>query len=255
MITIKTENDIATLREGGARLAVILRTLADMVKPGLSTLDLDREANRLAKEGGDKPSFLNYTPEGAFRPYPASVCVSVNNEIIHGIPNENPRILQEGDIVSIDMGIIHKGLFTDSAVTVPVGKVDAAASKLLKLTEEGMYKGIAAARGGAHIGDIGYEIEKYAKANGYEIAEDLCGHGVGYKVHEDPYIPNFGKRGDGLMLKPGMVIAIEPMYNEGTGKVIAEEDGYTYSTADGKRSAHFEHTILITEGAPEILTR
>jgi methionyl aminopeptidase len=229
--------------------------LASLAKPGVSTKLLDDEARRLTLEGGDTPSFLDYTPDGADRPYPASVCISINDEIIHGIPNEDPKILKDGDIVSIDMGIKHKGLFTDSAITVGVGKIDTKAKKLLKATEEGMFKGIAMARGGAHIGDIGAEIEAYALKNGFEIADDLCGHGVGYAVHEDPYIPNYGVKGEGDILRPGMVIAIEPMYNEGTGRVKALSDGYTYVTADGKRSAHFEHTILITDGAPEILTR
>jgi len=255
MVTIKSPKEIALLREGGARLAVILRHLASMVKPGLSTAELNDEAERITREGGDEPSFLDYTPDGAPRPYPASVCISINEEIIHGIPNEEPKILKEGDIVSIDMGIIHKGLYTDSAITVGVGKIDKAAKKLLKATQEGMLKGIEAAVGGGHIGDIGAAIQAHAEKNGFGLAEDLCGHGVGYAVHEDPYVPNFGIEGDGLVLKPGMVIAIEPMYNEGTGRVRALDDGYTYVTADGKRSAHFEHTILITKGAPEILTR
>lgn len=255
MSLIKTDNEIEKLREGGRRHAFILREVAKAVKPGVSTKELDDLAYRLITEGGDKPSFLNYTPHGADRPFPASTCISVNEDIIHGIPNEEPRILKEGDIVGLDIGLIHKGMFTDSAVTVAVGKVSETNAKLLEATKEALKRGIAAAQGGNRIGDIGYAIEQYAKKTGFKLAEDLCGHGVGYSVHEDPYVPNTGKRGTGMVLKPGMVIAIEPMLNEGTGKIVLRDDGYTYRTADNKMSAHFEHTILITEKDPEILTQ
>lgn len=255
MITIKTQEEIAILREGGKRLAFILSELEKMVAPGVSTKALDDRARELALEGGDQPSFLNYQPDGAKRPYPASLCVSINDEVVHGIPNEHPRDLKDGDIVSLDMGIVHKGLITDSAITVAVGKIDDEARQLLKITREALQKGIEAARGGARVGDIGHAIESYTAEYPFSHAEGLAGHGVGYKVHEDPYVPNTGKAGTGIVLKPGMVIAIEPMLNLGTGKIKLDQDGYTYRTRDGKRSAHFEHTIAITDGAPIILTK
>lgn len=254
-VTIKSEKEVELLREGGKLHAAILRKLVAAVKPGVSTAFLDEMARSLIEAEGDRPSFLGYTPYGADRPYPASSNISVNEEVVHGIPNENPKILKEGDIVSVDVGLNHKGVFTDAAITVAVGKVDEAAVRLMKATEEAMYAGITAAKGGNRIGDIGYAIEKVAKEYGYALAEDLCGHGVGRAVHEDPYVPNYGRRGNGPELSPGMVLAIEPMLNEGTGKVVLMKDGYTYRTADKKRSAHFEHTILITEDASEILTK
>ncbi|MFA5651824.1 MAG: type I methionyl aminopeptidase [Candidatus Paceibacterota bacterium] len=255
MITIKTKEEIEILREGGKRLAFILQEVARAVKPGVSTKELNNLANKLAKEKGDIPSSLNYKPKGAKRPYPASICVSINDEIVHGIPNENPKILKEGDIVSLDMCLTHKGLVTDSAITVPVGKIDSISKKLIEVTKEALYSGIKAAKGNKHTGDIGYAVERVAKANGFSIVEDLCGHGVGYSVHEDPYIPNYGERGRGDKLKPGMIVAIEPMLNEGEKDVFIDKDGYTFKTADSSRSAHFEHTIVITSGEPEILTR
>jgi methionyl aminopeptidase len=255
MITIKTKEEIEILREGGKRLAFILQEVARTVKPGVSTKELNDLANKLAKEKGDIPSSLNYKPKGAKRPYPASICVSINDEIVHGIPNENPKILKEGDIVSLDMCLTHKGLVTDSAITVPVGKIDSISKKLIEVTKEALYSGIKAAKGNKHTGDIGYAVERVAKANGFSIVEDLCGHGVGYSVHEDPYIPNYGERGRGDKLKPGMIVAIEPMLNEGEKDVFIDKDGYTFKTADSSRSAHFEHTIVITSGEPEILMR
>lgn len=255
MIRIKTKEEIAILREGGARLAHILKTLAAAVKPGMSTADINDMGQKMIEEGGDKAAFLNYTPATAKRPYPASICVSVNDEIVHGIPNEDPKILKEGDIVSIDAGLIHKGLITDSAITVAVGKIEPAAQKLLDVTKKALAAGIAAAKAGKTTGDIGFAIENVIKPHGYGIVEELCGHGVGYAVHEDPFVPNFGIKGRGARLKAGMVIAIEPMVNEGTKNIKLDRDGYTYRTKDGSRSAHFEHTIVITEGGAEILTQ
>ena len=255
MITIKTKEEIEILAEGGKRLAFILQKLAKMVAPGVSTKELDERALALTLAGGDTPSFLHYQPDGAKRPYPASLCVSLNDEVVHGIPNEKSRKLKDGDIVSLDMGIVHKGLITDSAVTVIVGKGDAQARKLLKVTRDALQKGIEAARGGNRVGDIGNAIETFVAPHGFSHAEGLAGHGVGYAVHEDPYVPNTGKAGEGVVLKAGMVIAIEPMLNEGTGKIKLDQDGYTFRTRDGKRSAHFEHTIVITDGEPIVLTK
>lgn len=254
-IIIKTKEEIEILRDGGRHLATVLYALRDKVAPGVSTKELDLYAEKLIREMGDIPAFLNYRPDGASKPYPASLCVSVNDEVVHGIPKKN-KILKEGDIVSLDLGVKHRGLFTDMAITVPVGMIDKESSKLLEVTEQSLLEGIKAAVGGNTVGDIGFAIESFIKAKGkYGIVDVLSGHGVGKAIHEDPYIPNFGKKGKGEKLVPGMVVAIEPMVNIGTKHVTIDEDGYTIATADQKRSAHFEHTILITEGDPEILTK
>lgn len=249
---IKTDEEIEILREGGKRLALILSTLRDAIKPGVTTKQLDQLAERLMREGGDIPAFLHYTPEGMKVPYPGSLCVSVNDEVVHGIGGE--RVLLEGDIIGIDTGIQHKGLFTDSALTVPVGKIDDIAKKLIRVTEASLKVAINTARAGNTIGDIGYAVEKYVNDHGFVVVEELGGHGVGYQQHEDPHIANYGDRGQGLKLRPGMVLALEPIANEGTRYVKLMPDGYTFVTRDHKRSAHFEHTILITEGAAEVLT-
>lgn len=254
MAIIKSEKDLEVIRECGRRHARVLRALGEAVRPGMTTKDLDDLAAKLITEMGDASSYLGYTPEGADRPFPASICVSVNEEIVHGIPNENPKILNEGDIVSIDIGINHKGFFTDAAVTVPVGKVDPDSLRLIEETRKALYAGIRAIKPGGHIGDIGYAISAHAKKAKLKLADGLSGHGVGRHVHEDPYVPNWGKRGDGEELVPGLVIAIEPMLNLGTANIVLMKDGYTYRTADKKRSAHFEHTVLITDRGYEILT-
>lgn len=255
MITIYTPEEIKILRESGRRLATVLYKVRDMIAPGISTKELDVYAEKLIRELGDTPAFLGYRPEGARTPFPATLCVSVNDEVVHGIPRKD-RILKEGDTVSIDLGIKHRGLITDMALTAPVGKVSARDMKLLVATEEALREGIKAARAGSTVGDIGHAIESFVRAQKekYGIVEVLAGHGVGHKVHEDPFVPNFGKPGTGEKLKPGMVLAIEPMLNMGTKEVTLDDDGYTFRTADNKHSAHFEHTILITEGGPEILT-
>lgn len=252
MAKIKSASDIALLRESGKRLAGVLQALRLAVSSGMTTRELDILAERLIRAGGDVPPFLNYTPRGAGHPYPASLCVSVNDEIVHGIPGD--RILREGDIVGLDLGVSHEGLITDSAITVPVGKVSDEAQKLIRKTEEALLAGIAAARGGAHIGDISAAIEAVGRREKYGIVEEMGGHGVGHAVHEDPHVPNFGKKGTGPILKPGMVLAIEPMFNLGSRHIRLMPDGYTIVTEDGALSAHFEHTILITEGDAEVLT-
>lgn len=254
MVTIKTKEDIGILREGGKRHAFILRELAKMVKAGVRTSELNELAMKLIREGGDQASFLNYTPKGSKRPYPAALCVSVNDEVVHGIPNEKEKILKEGDIVSIDLGLTHRGLITDAAITVPVGNISFELERLLENTKKALMAGIKCAKGGKKTGDIGEVIERVAVANNYGLIEELAGHGVGYGVHEDPYVPNYGVKGKGTILRPGMVIAIEPMFNLGSGKIKLDDDGYTYKTVDGKPSAHFEHTVLITKGNAEILT-
>lgn len=255
MITIKTPEEIKNLREGGKKLARILEAIASRVATGVSSEDLNKYAEELCESEGVTPAFLNYKPSRAMRKYPASLCVSINDEIVHGIPNERKKILKDGDIVSLDMGIIYKKMITDSAITVPVGKIEESAQNLIERTKNALYEGIKSAVGGGNVGDIGFAISEYIKPFGYGVVDELCGHGVGYKVHEDPLVPNFGQKGKGAVLKPGMVLALEPMINEGTKNIILDADGYTYRTADGKRSAHFEHTILITDGEPEILTK
>lgn len=256
-IIIKTKAEIEILREGGKRLASVLYKVKDKVRPGVSTWELDKYAEELIRGFGDYPAFLNYRPEGADSPYPASLCISVNNEVVHGIPKKD-KILEEGDIVSLDCGLKHDGLFTDMAITVPVGKISNSSLKLIEATEKALESGIKVALGGYRVGDISHAIEGFVRAKSagkYGIVEVLSGHGVGKYIHEDPYIPNFGRANTGAKLVPGMVIAIEPMLNNGTKNVVLDEDGWTFRTADGKRSAHFEHTILITEGDPEILTK
>lgn len=252
---IKTKEEIEIMREGGRRLAFILKTIANLVKPNINAKELNKEAERLIREGGDVPSFLNYTPEGAERPYPATLCVSINDEIVHGIPNEGEKILKEGDIVGLDLGLRHKGLFLDIAVTVGVGEISKEDQKLINATKEALDIGIKNACEGNTVGDIGYAISNFIEKRGYSTPYELGGHGVGHKVAEDPYIPNLGEKGKGAKLKAGMVLAIEPMLNAGNPEIVLSKDGYTYKTADGKKSAHFEHTILITKNKAEILTK
>jgi len=254
MIIIKTPQEIEVLREGGKRLAFVLHKIKEKVTPGISTFELDQYAETLIKEMGDYPAFLHYRPEGAEKPYPASICASVNDEVVHGIPKRD-KILKDGDIISLDLGLKHKNLYTDMAITVPVGKASEGALRLIEITKKALDAGIWACRAGNRIGDISHTIESFARPYGYGIVEVLAGHGVGKAIHEDPFIPNFGKKGVGAKLIPGMVIALEPMLNNGTKNVSLDDDGYTFRTADGKKSAHFEHTILITEDEPEILTQ
>lgn len=252
MAKLKNTEEIVHLRESGKRLARVLLAVRDAIAPGVTTGELDRLAEKLIREGGDIPPFKGYTPHGARRPFPASLCVSVNDEIVHGIPGE--RVIEEGDIVSIDLGVTHQGLITDSALSVVVGDAPKEVRKLVERTHEALMLGIKAARGGARIGDIGAAIEAVAHAEGYGVVRELGGHGVGHAVHEEPYVPNYGKKGTGPVLKPGMVLALEPMFTLGREDVRLMPDGYTIITEDGSLSAHWEHTILITDGAPEILT-
>jgi len=254
MIKLKNPEEIEILREGGKRLAEILSILASKVVPGVSALELEEEAMRLIKKGGDEPAFLGYRPQGAKRPFPAALCVSVNDEIVHGIPNETEKIVKEGDIVSLDFGLLHHGLITDAAITVPVGEVDEESKKLIETTKVALESGIEATKPGNTIGDIGAAITRVVRESGFTLAESLVGHGVGYRVHEDPFVPNFGIAGRGEKLVPGLVIAIEPMVNIGKSGIKILFDGYTIKTRDGSRSAHFEHTVAITENGHIILT-
>lgn len=255
MISIKTKEEIEVLRAGGKILARILSELKSEVVAGNSTNNLEDSAIKKIKEYGATPAFLNYRPKGAKRNFPAALCVSVNDVVVHGIPNENPKIFKDGDIVTIDTGICFENLYTDSAITVACGKIDERAKLLIKATREALDAGIKVACVGNTTGDIGDAIERIAKKYQFSIAENLGGHGVGYSQHEDPFIPNFSMPKQGPVLKVGMVIAIEPIFNEGKSATKIKNDGYTFVTSDGSRSAHFEHTIAITKSTPIILTR
>ena len=254
MIKLKTVKEIEVLREGGSRLAFILHHLAGVVKPGMKTIDLEKMARELIDKGGDKPAFLNYKPKGARRPYQSALCVSINEEIVHGIPSD--RIIEEGDVVTVDLGLVHQGFFTDMAITVTAGEVSEEIAKLIRVTKESLVIGIKMAQVGNTTGDIGFAIEDFVTKEGFGIVYDLSGHGVGYQVHEDPLVPNFGQKGHGEKLKSGLVIAIEPMVtlDPSDTQSTLESDDFTCSTANGSRSAHFEHTIAITDNGPIILT-
>lgn len=255
MIT-RTEEERVKLREVGARLAQILSTLRGEVKPGVHTRDIDLLAERLVLEGGDRPALKGYRPRFARRPYPSTVCISVNDEVVHGIPSENDRVLEEGDVVGLDLVIEREGFFVDAAVTTIAGKGDESAQRLITATEVALAAGIHAAKVGGRLYDISAAIEDSALEQGYGVVYELGGHGVGRAVHEEPMIPNIGTPGEGPFLEDGMVLAIEPMLTEGeSGKVRLLKDGYTYVTKDGTRAAHVEHSVLLTKDGPEILTR
>lgn len=253
--SIKNEKEIELLRVAGKRLAHILDEVSQMIEPGVSVDALDKRVEELIREGGDTPALLGYQPWGSKRPFPAATCISINEEVVHGIPNENPRVIEDGDIVSLDCVLIHEGVYADCATSVIAGSGDAAAKKLLEVTKEALMAGIKAAKGGARVGDIGAAIEAIGNKHDYGIVYVLGGHGVGHAVHEEPFISNLGTKGEGAELIPGMVIAIEPMFTEGTDDVELSSDGYTYRTKDNSRSAHFEHSVVITDGDAEILTR
>lgn len=254
-VTLYTPDEIAKLCEGGKRLARAVAETAKLVVPGAKTHELNNHFEKLVREGGDTPAFLNYQPRGAKRPFPSSICISVNEEVVHGIPTENTRVVKDGDIVKLDGGVTHQGLVTDHAVSVIAGTARPEDEALVKATRQALMAGIAAARGGNRIGDISAAVEAVGVELGYGIVFELGGHGVGHKVHEEPYVPNVGDPGQGELLVAGMVLAIEPMFTLGTPRVRLKFDGYTFVTKDNTRAAHWEHTILITEGAPEILTQ
>ena len=253
-MTIKNDAERAYLIEGGRRLAAVLDALRKKVAPGVTTEELDDLAEQLIREGGDEPCFLGYTPEGAGRPYPATLCVSINDEVVHGIPNESTRVLKEGDIVGLDLGLRHEGIVVDAAITVPVGQVNEETKKLLRATESALMAGIAAAVPGKHVGDIGYAIQQEIEKAGFKVIKELGGHGVGELVHEEPFIPNYGRPGEGEVLEEGMVLALEPISSAGKASVMLSADGYTFRTKDGSKSAHFEHTILLEKSGPLVVT-
>jgi methionyl aminopeptidase len=251
----KTQEEIDILREGGKDLARYLRILGGMVVPGVTSLEIETRARELIAADGNTPSLLNYKPDGAKRPYPAATCVSVNDAIVHSIPNEHIYTFKDGDVVSVDLTLTHKGLITDATVTVIAGVADPADARLIRATQEAIDAGIRAARVGNTTGDIGHAIEQVAKKYTLGSPYDLAGHGVGRTVHEAPYVPNFGTPGTGTQLEEGFVIAIEPMFARGSGRIVLGKDGYTYRTKDGSRAAHIEHTVLITQAGAEVLTR
>ncbi len=252
-ITIKTEEDIKKLRQGGKILATILDELEKLVVPGNSTLDIEDRAMELIEEYGVEPMTLGYQPGFAPRPYPAATCVSINDVLVHGIPNEDPEVFEEGDVVSLDCVIAYDGMVVDSARTVIAGEGSEEARKLIEVTKAGLKAGIKAAVAGNYTQDIGRAVSE-AIPEGYGIVESFCGHGVGYDLHEEPNVPNFVTKDKGDKLVPGMVIAIEPMVTLGSKEVEIMPDGYSAVTEDGSLSAHIEHTVLITDKGPEILT-
>ncbi|MFW6148549.1 MAG: type I methionyl aminopeptidase [Atribacterota bacterium] len=250
MVIIKTDKEIKQIKKSCQLTANTLQYITEKIKAGLKTIEIDKIAESFILKHGGKPSFKGYGDEG--NEFPSSVCISVNDEIVHGIPGE--RVLQEGDIVSIDIGTYLNGYYGDSAVTVGVGEISKVAEKLIKTTKKCLLEGIKKAISGNSIGDIGNAVQTVAEENNFSVVREFVGHGVGLKVHEDPQIPNYGKPKTGLKLEKGMVIAIEPMVNQGNYRTIIGDDGWTVKTADGSLSAHFEHTIAIYEKGNEILT-
>jgi methionyl aminopeptidase len=246
-ISIKSEKEIELMRESGRILAKVLEELQTIVRPGISTLDIDKKCAEIIKGYGCIPSFLNYNG------YPASVCVSVNDQVVHGIPSKN-KILRDGDIVSLDCGVIYKGFHSDAARTVPVGEITKEAKQLIEITKQSFYEGIKYAKAGHHLHEISEAIQTYVEAYGYSVVRDLVGHGIGRNLHEEPQIPNFKQKRRGPLLEAGMTLAIEPMINAGRYDVYWEDDDWTVVTADGSLSAHYENTILVTDGEPELFT-
>ena len=246
MITLKSAHEIELMRRAGEITAAARAVARDMVKPGVTTAQIDKAVYEFIRSQGATPSFLHYNG------YPASVCVSVNDEIIHGIPGK--RVLQEGDVVSVDVGAYIGGVHGDCAGTYPCGKVSDENMDLIRVTQQSFFEGLKFAREGYRISDIGHAVQEYVERHGYSIVREYVGHGIGHNMHEAPEIPNYGKPGHGPRLLRGMTIAVEPMVNAGSAAIINMSDGWTVKTADGKNAAHYENTILITHGEPQILT-
>jgi len=251
----RTNEEIEALREGGKRLARHVRVLSEMVKPGVTAAELESKAKEMVKKDGDALAFFGYKGRKDTHGFPSGLCVSVNDIIVHSPAGQNGAVFKEGDVVCIDFGIKHKGLYTDHAVTVIAGsKHDPKDEKLVEGTKEALATGIAQARVGNTTGDIGYAVQRVAEKYHFGFPRNLSGHGVGTKVHEEPHVPNYGERGSGEKLVEGLVIAIEPMMTLGSGELFVDKDGHSYRTRDGSHTAHFEHTILVTKNGPEILT-
>lgn len=253
MTILKDKKEIDILREGGRILASVLCQVADGARIGVLTIELDALAEKLIKQSGGTPSFKNYKTTEDEIPFPFALCVSINDEVVHGIPGE--RSLQSGDIVGLDLGLEFKGFYTDMAITVPMGKVSDEAKKIIDIAEESLNGGINAAKGGAHIGDIGFAVQSCAEKKGFSVVRKLVGHGLGHRPHESPEIPNFGEKRTGMTLKEGMVLAIEPMITAGGPDVFLGDDMWTWKTKDRSLSAHFENTIIITKFGAEIITK
>ena len=253
MTILKNIEDINKLREGGKIIASVLREAASRALPGVKTIELDMLAEKIIREAGGRPSFKNYkTPDDKI-PYPASLCVSINEEVVHGVPGE--RVLKDGDIVSLDLGMEYKGFYTDIAVTVSVGEASEQAKKLIETTKEALNLGIMAVKSEAFTGDVGYAIQSFAEKNGFNVIRKLVGHGLGRKAHESPEVPNFGLKRKGEILREGEVIAIEPMITAGRHDIYLDKDLWTWKTKDGSLSAHFEHTVIVTKNGTEIITK
>ena len=255
----KSEEDIKNLIEGGKRMGEVLEMLAALCRPGVSTFEIDKEAEKLIRKAGGKPAFKGYKTHVSDRPFPATICASLNTEVVHGIPRKNV-ILKDGDIFSIDIGMqwpVSDGLITDTALTVPIGNISDKTRKLLDVTRRSLEKGLAAVKPGNSVASVGRAIESYVKSEGsYGIVRDLVGHGVGHAVHEDPYIPNYyDKNLESMKFEPGMVVAIEPMIAIGDWRVVTMPDGWTIKMADNSLSAHFEHTVVVTKDGNIVVTR
>lgn len=251
MIYIKTKKEIDYIKESCRLVAETLQLLKANVRPGITTYELDRIAEDYILSNNAKAAFKGYSQVGSFD-FPGSICTSIDDAVVHGIPGR--KALVEGEIISLDVGVNKNGYYGDAAVSVAVGNISAEKQNLLDITEKSLYLGIDEAKVGNHLHDISGTIQNYVETNGFSVVRELCGHGVGKYLHEDPSIPNFGKKGTGLRLKKGMTLAIEPMVNQGNCNVHTDKDGWTVLTADGLPSAHFEHTILVANGKPEILT-
>ena len=246
MIYYKTEEEIELVRKSSLLVAKTHAEIAGLIKPGITTLALDKIAEEFIRDNGGVPAFKGY---GGF---PNTLCMSPNEQVVHGIPND--RFLENSEILSVDCGVVMNGYYGDSAFTYEVGEVDAETKQLLKVTKESLYKGIEQAVAGNRIGDIGYAVQQHAESFGYGVVRELVGHGVGQNLHESPEVPNYGRKGKGILLKEGLVIAIEPMINMGTKRIMQHNDGWTITTIDNKPSAHFEHTIVVRKGKAEILS-
>ncbi|HKB86777.1 MAG TPA: type I methionyl aminopeptidase [Ignavibacteriaceae bacterium] len=252
MIYIKTKKEIDFIRESCKIVAETLQLMKVNVKAGVTTKELDQIAEDYILSNNAKAAFKGYSQGGSSIDYPASICSSINEEVVHGIPGN--RVLKNGDIISLDVGVYKNGYYGDAALSVGVGELTEEKKKLMEVTEKSLYEGIEEAKAGNHVYDISYAVQSYVESNGFSVVRDLCGHGVGKYLHEDPSIPNFGKKGTGAKLKNGMTLAIEPMVNAGNYHVLTAEDGWTILTSDGLPSAHFEHSILISDNKAEILT-
>lgn len=252
MIVLKSREEIETLRRANRIVAQILSELKRMVRPGVTTGEIDRAAEDLTRRAGARPAFKGYQVDD--KPFPRTICISINDEVVHGIPSDSRRLV-EGDIVGLDFGVLYNGYYGDAAVTVPVGRVDPESEKLLRVTEAALWEGIEHARPGKRLGDVSAAIQERAERNGFSVVRDFVGHGIGTQLHEDPQVPNWGSRNRGVRLRPGMVLAIEPMINAGASDVEILGDGWTAVTRDGRRSAHFEHSVAITENGPIVLSQ